>query len=122
MAAVVIEDNEIALNGTYFPLSRPIQSVLASIYPGKVVIGDTTRDSQLYSSIVSWSDWRGGIGIERMTGAADVSRAWYSTLQMRYNNHLVLPGLASATTSPSHSLTGATITAINQLGNDIYAV
>ena len=122
MVATVIDNNEIALNGTHFPLSRPIQSVLASIYPGKVVIGDTTRDSQLYSSIVSWSDWRGGIGIERMTGAADVSRAWYSTLQMRYNNHLVLPGLANATAAANHSLSGATITAINQLGNDIYAV
>ena len=122
MAAVVIDDNEIVLDGVYYPLTRPIQSVLASIYPSKVVIGDTTRDSQLYSSIVSWSDWRGGIGIERMAGAADVNRAWYSTLQLRYNNHLVLPGLANATTSPSHGLNGATINAINQLGNDIYAV
>ncbi len=39
MAASVIEENEIILNGTYFPLTRPIQSVLASIYPSKVVIG-----------------------------------------------------------------------------------
>ena len=121
MAAVVIDDNEIVLDGVYYPLTRPIQSVLASIYPSKVVIGDTTRDSQLYSSIVSWSDWRGGIGIERMSGAADVNRAWYSTLQLRYNNHLVLPGLANETSSPNHGLTGATINAINQLGNDIYA-
>ena len=122
MAAVVIDDNEISLNGVYYPLARPVQSVLASIYPGKVVIGDTSKDSQLHSSVVSWSDWRGGIGIERMTGAADVNRAWYSTLQLRYNNHLVLPGLATETDSPDHSLSLPTIGAINQLGNDIYAV
>ena len=96
MAAVVVDDNEISLNGVYYPLARPIQSVLASIYPSKVVIGDTSKDSQLYSSIVHWSDWRGGIGKERMAGAADVNRAWYSTLQLRYNNpvsytHLTLP-------------------------------
>ena len=55
MAAVVIDDNEIVLNGVYYPLARPVQSVLASIYPSKVVIGDTSKDSQLYSSITSWS-------------------------------------------------------------------
>ena len=47
MANKVVEQNEIYLNGTYYPLSRPVQSVLASIYPAKVVIGDTTKDSQI---------------------------------------------------------------------------
>ena len=122
MAASVVEANEIILNGVYFPLTKPVQSVLASIYPSKVVIGDTSKDSQLYSSIVSWSDWRGGIGKERMAGAADVNRAWYSSLQLRYNNHLVLPGLANATAAASHGLSGPVITAINELGDDIYAV
>ena len=122
MAASVIERNEIILNGVYYPLTRPVQSVLASIYPSKVVIGDTSKDSQLYSSIIHWSDWRGGLGKERMAGAADVNRAWYSSLQLRYNNHLVLPGLANATAAASHGLAGPTITAINELGDDIYAV
>ena len=122
MAASVVEPNEIVLNGVYYPLTRPVQSVLASIYPSKVVIGDTSKDSQLYSSIIHWSDWRGGLGKERMAGAADVNRAWYSSLQLRYNNHLVLPGLANATAAASHGLSGPTITAINELGDDIYAV
>jgi len=122
MAAVVVDDNEISLNGVYYPLARPIQSVLASIYPSKVVIGDTSKDSQLYSSIVHWSDWRGGIGKERMAGAADVNRAWYSTLQLRYNNHLVLPGLATQTAAVSGVTSGSQVRAINELGNDIYAV
>mgnify|MGYP003154017350 CR=1 FL=1 len=122
MAAVVIDENEISLNGVYYPLARPVQSVLASIYPGKVIIGDTSKDSQLHSSIVSWSDWRGGIGIERMTGAADVNRAWYSTLQLRYNNHLVLPGLVTQIDPPDHGISNPTLGAINQLGSDIYAV
>ncbi len=46
MANKVSSKSEIYLNGTYYPLTRPVQSVLASIYPAKVVIGDTTRDSQ----------------------------------------------------------------------------
>ena len=105
----------------YYPITRPIRSTLASIYPAKVVIGDTTKDSNLRSSIISWADWRGGIGINRMEGAGGVNRAWYSTCQLRYKNHLVLPGLATESSSPSHSLTDPTIGAINTLGNEVYA-
>ena len=78
MANKVVDKNEIYLNDTYYPIVRPVQSVLASIYPAKVVIGDTTRDSQIRSSVISWSDWRGGIGVERMQGPADADRAWWS--------------------------------------------
>jgi len=117
----VIDTNEIYLNDTYYPLTRPVRSTLASLYPAKVVIGDTSKDDQLRSSIVAWSDWRGGIGLNRMEGAADVSRAWFSTAQIRYRNHLVLPTLATATSAPSHGLTDATIGAINTLNNEVYA-
>ena len=121
MANAVVEQNEIFLNGVYYPTTRPVRSTLASIYPAKVVIGDTTKDSNLRSSIISWSDWRGGIGINRMEGAGEVNRAWYSTCQLRYKNHLVLPGLATESTSPSHGLTDAKIGAINTLSDEVYA-
>ena len=121
MANAVVEQNEIFLNGVYYPTTRPVRSTLASIYPAKEVIGDTTKDSQLRSSIIAWADWRGGIGINRMEGAAEVNRAWYSTCQLRYKNHLVLPGLATESTSPSHGLTDATIGAINTLSDEVYA-
>ena len=121
MPASVIETNEVYLNGVYYPTTKPVRSVLASLYPAKVVIGDTSKDDQLRSSIVAWSDWRGGIGINRMEGAGEVSRAWYSTAQLRYKNHLVLPGLATESTAPSHGLTDATIGAINTYGSEVYA-
>ena len=121
MANSVVEQNEIFLNGVYYPTTRPVRSTLASIYPAKVVIGDTTKDSNLRSSIIAWSDWRGGIGVNRMEGAGEANRAWYSTCQLRYKNHLVLPGLATESTSPSHGLTDATIGAINTLSNEVYA-
>ena len=79
MTSKVVDTNEISLNGVYYPITRPIRSTLASIYPAKVVIGDTSKDDQLRSSIIAWADWRGGIGISRMEGAGDVSRAWFST-------------------------------------------
>lgn len=56
-----------------------------------------------------------------MEGGGETSRAWYSTCQLRYKNHLVLPGLATASDSPDHSLTDATIGAINTLSDEIYA-
>ena len=74
MVAAVVDDNEVSINGVFYPTTRPVQAVLASLYPPKVTIGDTTRDSQSRSSVISWSDWRGGLGIERMEGAADVDK------------------------------------------------
>ena len=121
MTSKVVDTNEISLNGVYYPITRPIRSTLASIYPAKVVIGDTSKDDQLRSSIVAWSDWRGGIGINRMEGAGDVNRAWFSTCQLRYKNHLVLANLATATDTPSHSLGQATIGSINTFKGEVYA-
>ena len=122
MAAKVETANEISLGGVYYPLARPIQSVLASIYPSKVVIGDTTRDSQVRTSVIAWSDWRGGIGVDRMESGGDVNRAWWSTCQLRYKNHLILPGLDNdaAANASSTSLTGPTIGAIGELSGEIY--
>jgi hypothetical protein len=121
MTSKVIDTNEISLNGVYYPITRPVRSTLASIYPAKVVIGDTSKDDQLRSSIVAWSDWRGGIGINRMEGAADVNRAWFSTCQLRYKNHLVLANLATATTTPTHSLGQTKIGTIVTFSNEVYA-
>ena len=121
MANAVVDTNEVFLNGVYYPTTRPIRSTLASIYPAKVVIGDTTKDSNLRSSIIAWADWRGGIGVNRMEGG-DTNRAWYSTCQLRYKNHLVLPGLATLSTSPNHGLSDARIGAINTLADEVYAV
>lgn len=122
MAAKVETANEISLNGVYYPIARPVQSVLASIYPSKVVIGDTTKDSQVRSSIVAWSDWRGGIGINRMESGGDINRAWWSTCQLRYRNHLILPGLDNdtAANASSTSLTNPFIGAIGELSGEIY--
>ena len=121
MANSVVEANEVYLGGVYYPITRPVRSTLASIYPAKIVIGDTTKDSQLRTSIIAWSDWRGGIGVNRMDGAGDVNRAWYSTCQLRYKNHLVLPGLVTESDSPDHSLTDGFIGALNTYGEEVYA-
>ena len=126
MAAKVETTNEISLGGVYYPIVRPVQSVLASIYPSKVVIGDTSKDSQTRTSVIAWSDWRGGIGIDRMEEGRDVNRAWWSDCQLRYKNHLILGNLANQTESIAHGLAkagaGTGIAAINEFGDKIYAV
>lgn len=120
MAERVKDKNEVLFKVgsaiTRFPIKGPIQSDLASIYPGKVVIGDTTKDSSLRSSIVSWSDFRGGIGLEIMEGAADVDRAWWSTCQLRYDKHLILPPLRTSTAA-----TNGVTNVIGELASEIYA-
>ena len=126
MATKVETTNEISLGGVYYPIVRPVQSVLASIYPSKVVIGDTSKDSQTRTSVIAWSDWRGGIGIDRMEEGRDVNRAWWSDCQLRYKNHLILGNLANQTESIAHGLAkagaGTGIAAINEFGDKIYAV
>jgi len=85
-----------------------------------VVIGDTSRDDQTRASVVAWSDFRGGIGIERMKGATDVDRAWWSTLQLRFQGNLVLPGLATQTAD--QSVSGVyDVGALGELSDEIYA-
>ena len=121
MANSVVETNEVYLGGVYYPITRPVRSTLASIYPAKIVIGDTTKDSQLRTSIIAWSDWRGGIGVNRMDGSSGINRAWYSTCQLRYKNHLVLPGFVTESDSPDHSLTDGFIGALNTYGEEVYA-
>tara|TARA_R100000963_G_scaffold6859_1_gene4669 strand:- start:5 stop:1945 length:1941 start_codon:yes stop_codon:yes gene_type:complete len=121
MATKVVENNEISLNGVYYPLVAPVQSSLASIYPGKIVIGDTTKDSQTRTSIIAWSNFQGGVGVNRMEGAGDVGRAWWSTCQLRYKNHLVMGGLVTQTAAVSHGLSNATIGAIGELSDEVYA-
>jgi hypothetical protein len=122
VATKVETQNEISLNGVFYPLTRPVQSVLSSLYPAKVVIGDTSKDSQARTSIVAWSDWRGGIGVNRMEAGGDVNRAWWSTCQLRYKNHLILPGLDNdtAANTTATGLAGATIGAIGELSGEIY--
>lgn len=121
MANKVINKNEVFLNGKYYPISEPVRQVLASIYPAKVTIGDTTRDSQLRTSVISWSDFRGGIGVDSMEGAKDVDRAWFSTCTLRYKKHLVLPAKPSEGQGNTAAI-GETIDVIQEFNENLYCI
>tara|TARA_B100000700_G_scaffold157985_1_gene175255 strand:- start:1767 stop:3650 length:1884 start_codon:yes stop_codon:yes gene_type:complete len=121
MANKSVSKNEVYLNGVYYPVTRPVQTVLSSLYPPKVTIGDTTRDSQTRASVVSWSDFSGGIGIERMEGSTDVDRAWWSNLSLRYKRHLVL-GPESVQTTNSSATSAYALDIIQEFNGDIYGI
>ena len=121
MANKVVTKNEVYLNGNYYPITRPVQQVLASIYPAKVIIGDTTRDSQIRASVISWSDFRGGIGVERMEGAKDVDRAWWSTCSLRYKRHLVLPAKTIGGVANTDA-TGESLDVIQEYNGELYCI
>lgn len=112
--------DQVSLNETRYRISGPVRADLANVYPGKVVIGDTTRDSQTRLSVLARSDWRGGIGIENMEGAAEVDRAWWSTANLRHFRHLTLPPLATQTAASGVSGVFS-VGAIGELSDEIYA-
>lgn len=97
MAIGVVEKNEVILNGVKFKIKDGIRSFKTNVYPAKIVIGDTNKDSRTNVSSLSLTDFRGGIGLNRYEGAADVTRAWFATTQLRYLGNIVLPPLATET-------------------------
>lgn len=119
MVVRITRRGEVFLNGQIYPLkggpkNGRVQSVLASIYPGKVVQGDTGASDRLRASVVSWTDLRGGIGVDRIGGAGDLNRVQASDCQLRYKGNFVLPKLPVAT-AITGSLTATTLIEHNDL-------
>lgn len=96
-----VDDNEIILDGQAYPILGTVSRVLASVYPGKVTIGDSTRDSRPRTSVLSWTDFTGGIGIERLEGGSNADRLWFSTFDSSHKGHLVLPPRADPIPMPA---------------------
>ena len=115
----VVEGNTVLINGTFFPLKRPVQRFLASIYPGKVVVGDTTRDSNPNASPLAISRWDQGIGLFKDEEVSPQPKAWFSTASLRHKS-LTLPTLATATAASGVSGT-FTVGAIAVIGEAVYA-
>ena len=120
MPARIVEDGEISLNGVLYPIVGRVQPALTSVYPEKIVIGDVSSDSQPHASVVNWHNWQGGLGLERQTERQAPTRAWWSTCQLRFDSHLLLPPLATQTAASG--VTGSfTVGAIGELADEIYA-
>ena len=112
--------NQVSINGVVFSILGGVTSTVASLYPGKVVIGDTSKDDEQRVSKIIWNDWRGGQGIDRMDESTDIDRVWFSTSRLRYKRHHVLPALVT-TTADSGVSGDFTIPVLAELDEAIYA-
>lgn len=109
--------NRIELDGVEYPISGPVVRQLIATYPGKIVIGDNSQDSHPSRSYWAMTDWRGGIGINRMRGEQFVDRAWFSTMNLSHQGHLLLPPRADPVSKPVGVFKG-----FGQLGGTLYGV
>lgn len=112
-------DGEIVLNALVYPIKGQVRSGLISTDALKIVTADQTRDSHPRLSIQSWENWQRGIGKDKYDGQdpAGTRRAWDSELQLRFDGHLVLPGLDTLTAAGA----AADVGVISELANVIYA-
>lgn len=109
----VIRDNEIELNSIKYPITDKVRPILSAKFAEKMVVGDYTKASN--PEVDSWviQDQRGGILMEEMDETRDADRSHWSTCNLGFKGHIVLPRLATAVTIPAPqwtSPTGCTLT------------
>lgn len=106
MVETVISPNEISLNSVRYPIRGQVSPSLISTMPGKVTFGDySLADEQIASSFIM-SDQRGGILVEEMDESIHLDRAWWSTCNLGFKGHIVLPRLATELTPAAASVAG----------------
>ena len=99
---VTPDKGEVYLGGTFFPLAKRgrregvVQSLDVTMPPEKRLEGDITRTSNPNLSNISWSDFRGGIGLDVMEGD-QTNRCWTANCNIRFPRSLVLPPLVNYT-------------------------
>ena len=118
MTTTVFREHEITLNNYRYPIKGPVRSGLISTDPLKIVTADTSRDTHKNLSVISWSNFTRGVGLDRTDGESkeEMERAWYGTTQLRYDR-VVLPRLATLTAAGA----GSDIGVISEHANIIYA-
>ncbi len=101
MVETITQKNEIYLGGTTFPIEGRVRKSLVSTFPSKVVIGSYTFDDEQIASNWIISDQRGGILVEEMDESIHQDRCWWSTCNLGFKGHIVLPPLATEATMPT---------------------
>lgn len=119
MAITVESENEIYLGGIRFPIKGGVRPALISTLPGKIVIGDYSIVDELIASPWAISDQRGGILVEEMDEKIHQDRCWWSTCDLSYRKHIILPSLA--VDCGAGNLSSKDCVLMYQLGADVYA-
>lgn len=117
--ASVVTKNKVYLGGHQYTISGPVQRQVVSQAPQQFRLGDISQDSHPLASITSWSDQRGGIGMDVLDGGEEsLRRCWFSTCSLRHKGHLVLQRLATQTTV----LTSGAVNMLAELASKMYAI
>tara|TARA_R100000501_G_C2618560_1_gene112027 strand:+ start:12 stop:1877 length:1866 start_codon:yes stop_codon:yes gene_type:complete len=96
--------HEINLFGTRYPIMGAVQQQSAAQWAQKQVIGDWSKDSETPMSSWIMSDASGGVGIKDIIEQLHGDRCWWSTAEIGYRGHNLLPRLVTqASTNPGTS-------------------
>ena len=112
----VFRTKEISLFDVFYPLIGNVQPVLASQWAPKEVTGDFTKDNELIKSSYIIADQTQGIGIKDGMEGIDDKRCWWSTCEIGYKGHTVLPSLITNCGNPGTS----DALVIIEYGNELY--
>lgn len=131
MVQRVIEEGVVSIGTTRFRMVQGsrVRSQLADQYPAKVLLGDSSQDSHGRTSVVTWSDWSGGIGKNRVEGSDGLTRIWDGNLNILIPGMLILPFDSTLINNPSEAgivstiigrVTSGTIFATFSAGDKVY--
>ena len=96
----------ITIDGVRYRLAAPVAVEQLATYPGKITIGDYTKDSDPRLSAWIIRDLSGGHGIAELEEGADQNRDRWATLNTRYPGQWA-PPYASAAYTAAADTTGA---------------
>ena len=115
----VVGEGEVILNAKRYRTKGDVRVSKASNLVAKQIFGDFDKRSHRDTSTRGMSSWTGGIGLERVKGKENLDRAFWSTFDLRQDDHLGLAPLATETPGFASSRTGDVL--VNELGGAIVA-
>ena len=87
---LIKDSNSVNLDGTEYRTIGWVSRQEVNRYAGKVVTGDTSRESRPHLSALALTDWRGGMGVDRYHGRGEVDRTFFGNLDTRFEGHMTL--------------------------------
>jgi hypothetical protein len=114
----IINVGEISIGGVFFPIEGPLLRSLISILPGKLVIGDASKNDDTLLSHWDLPDAKGGLLVERAIPSRDIDRGYDGNSETRYANAI---GLAPEVLSYAKPVGASPVGVFFELADEAYA-
>ena len=106
----VTQQGQIKLGRNFFKLKNMrVRQTKAATLPPKLTLGEYGANDDPYRSNLIYSDHSGGIGLRELRGAGDITKVWWTTLDISHNRHLVLGPLVHKIAPPVASIADASL-------------